>query len=122
MVTPVDFLGPFVGKPFFKPFTLRQCLSLLLKSVSYMQQNDGFCLSVHSVSLSLYIGEFSHIILRDINDQWLLFLVILYITSGTVWVCECLCVYFSSFGFAVRWLISCVFFRIVTHLVLEFSF
>ena len=35
-------------------------------------ENDGFCLCIHSISLYLFTVELSPMILRDINDQWLL--------------------------------------------------
>ena len=63
------FLGPFAWKEIFHPFTLRECLSLALTCVSCMQQNAGSCLHIQSVSLCLFIGEFSLLMLRDIRDQ-----------------------------------------------------
>ena len=44
MVTLATFLGSFDLNTFFQPFTLRQRLSLMLKCVSWMQQNNGSCL------------------------------------------------------------------------------
>ena len=69
IATPACFLGPFDWNFFSQPFTLRQCLSLRLRCVSCMQQKDGFCFHIQSVSLCLFIGELSPFILRDINDQ-----------------------------------------------------
>ena len=68
MATPSCFLGPFDWKIFSQPFTLSLCLSLKLRCVSCMQQ-DGFCFCIHRVSVCLFIGELSPLILRDINDQ-----------------------------------------------------
>ena len=69
MATPACFLGPFAWKNFFHPFTLRYCLSLLLRCVSCMQQNAGSCLHIQSVSLCFFIGELSPLIVRDIKDR-----------------------------------------------------
>jgi hypothetical protein len=46
---------------------------LLLRCASCMKQNDGSSLYIHSASLCL-LGrwELTPLILRDINDQWLL--------------------------------------------------
>jgi hypothetical protein len=70
---------------------------LLLRCFSYVQQNDGFCLYIHSVSLCLFTGKSSALILRDLNNQWLLFPVIFMLV--VVCVCVCVCVCFSSIGF-----------------------
>ena len=99
-----SFLGPFDWKIFSQPFTLRRCLSLRLRCISFLQQKDGFCFHIKSVSLCLFIGELSPFILRDINDQrfpssvYLVFLigdVILYVVF-TCGICcyeiiNCLC-------------------------------
>ena len=63
----------FLGK-LFTVFNLKSYLSLLLRCVSCMQQNDGSCFHIHSVSLCLFIGELSSLILRTINDKQLLLL------------------------------------------------
>ena len=116
MATPACFLGPFAYKSFFLPFTLRQCLSMFLRCVSCMQQNAGSCLHIQSVSLCLFIGELSPLILRDIKERWLL------VPDMFVFVGGFMCLWFSPFGFVVRCLISCPFFGAGTFLVLEFSF
>ena len=72
MATPACFLGPFAWKTFSQPFTLSRCLSLWLRCVSCKQQNVGSCFHIQSLSLFLFIGELSPLILSDINDQWLL--------------------------------------------------
>ena len=46
---PICFLGPFDWNIFPKPF-LWQCLSLSLRCVSCMQNKDGFCFHIQSVS------------------------------------------------------------------------
>ena len=69
IATPACFLGSFDWYIFSQPFTLRQCLSLRLRCVSYMQKKDGFCFCIQSVILCLFIGELSPFISRDINDQ-----------------------------------------------------
>ena len=70
------FLRSFDWKTFSQPFTLRLCLSLRLKCVSCIQQKVGSCFCIHSLSLCLFIGELSPLILRDINDPCLLIPVI----------------------------------------------
>jgi len=56
-----------------------------------VQQNDGFCFHIHSLSLCLVIGEFNPLMLRDINDQSLLFPDILLLVM-LVFVCACVSV------------------------------
>ena len=92
MATPTCFLRPFAWKTFSQPFTLRRCLSLWLRCVSCKQQNVGSCFCIQSLSLCLFIGELSPLILSDINDQWLLTLVL---GGGVV---ECM--FFPSLSFA----------------------
>ena len=68
-----------------------------------MQLKDGSCLFIHSVSLCLFIGKLSLLILRDINDEWLLILLHLVLVV-VVFVC------FPSLRFAVVYLsVACVF-------------
>jgi len=55
-----------------------------------------------SVSLYLFIGELSPLILRDIKDRWLLFLVIFAFLDSFM------CLWFPPFDFVVRCLISCL--------------
>jgi hypothetical protein len=70
---------------------------LMLRSISCMEQRDGSCFYIH-VSLCLFIGELSPLILRDINSQWLLISVILVVVvMVAVWVCVCVCVCVSFF-------------------------
>ena len=66
MATPAYFLGSFVWKIVLQPFILRQCLSLLLRYVSCIQQTAGSCLHIQSVSLCIFIGELSPLILKNI--------------------------------------------------------
>ena len=77
MAAPVCFLVQFAWKTFFQPFTLKWCLCLLQRYVSCMEQNEGSCLCIQSVSLSFLIRELSPLMLKYINDQWLLVPVIL---------------------------------------------
>ena len=56
MATSTFFLGPFAWNTFFHPFTLRRYLSLMLQYVSWIQQKDGSCVCIHSVSLCLFTG------------------------------------------------------------------
>lgn len=96
VATSACFLGPFSWKNFHL-FTQMLCLFLLLRCVSCMQQNAGFCFHIHSGSPCLFIGELSP--LRDIIDQWLLVPVILVLRDGIMFVL------FSTFEYVVRWLI-----------------
>lgn len=65
IVTHACFLIPFYWSPFwpFFFFTIRQCLSLKLRSISFRQQKDGFYFLTHSVNLYLLIGELRPLIL-----------------------------------------------------------
>lgn len=107
MSTPACFLDPFAWKIFFQPFTLRKYLSLMSRC---MQQKGRSSLHTDSISLCLFIGELSPLILRDINVQWLLspwfcfvcldFYFFAVVDDGawvSKWVSECVCVclYFS---------------------------
>jgi hypothetical protein len=51
MATPTCFLGPFAWNIFLHRFTLRRCLSLMLRCVSGMHQKDGSCFLIQSISL-----------------------------------------------------------------------
>ena len=53
-----------------------------------MQQNVGSCLCIQSVSLYLFIGELSPLILRDIKEKICCFLLFLLLVLG-----------FCSFGY-----------------------
>ena len=66
---PACFLDLFDWNFFSQPFPLRRYLSLILRCVSFMQQKDGFCFPIQSVSLCVFIGELSPFTLRDVNDQ-----------------------------------------------------
>jgi uncharacterized membrane protein len=116
MVIPPCFLGLFAWKIFFHPFTLRQYLSLLVRCVSCMQQNDRSSFRTQSVSLCLFIGELSPLIIRDVNDHQLLIPVILMLVVVGVCVCVCVCarararVCFPFFGLLVgEWYLFPVF-------------
>jgi hypothetical protein len=74
-------------------------------------QNDASCFCIHSVSLCLFIGDMSALMLRDINDQRLLIPVILMLVV-------IVCVVFTG----VKLFIFCVFLCVVNLLGLEFSF
>jgi hypothetical protein len=69
MAAPACFLGPFAWKTFFQPFTLRYLLSLLLRSVYCMLQNDESCLCIQAITLCLFIRELIPLVLRDIKEQ-----------------------------------------------------
>jgi hypothetical protein len=51
-----------------------------------MQQNGGSCLHIQSVSLYLFIGELSALILRDIKEKKLLLPVIFIPRGGIVFM------------------------------------
>jgi hypothetical protein len=67
MGTQTYLLGPFAWKMVFQLFTLKQSLSM--RCISYMQQNAGSCLHIQSVSVYLFIGKLSPMILRDIKEM-----------------------------------------------------
>ena len=67
-----------------------------------MQQNVGSCLCSQSVSLCLFIGELSSMILRDIKEKFLLLPVIFVLSVGILFL------WLSSFRF-VEGLLSCFF-------------
>jgi len=79
-----------------------------------MQQNVGSCLGIQSVSLCLFIGDLSALMLRDIRDQ--LLVPAIFVVRGRKFEC------FSSFEFVVKRLILAFFLSIVSHLVLDLSF
>ena len=87
MATPVCSLEPFSWKTFSSPLLWDKCLSLLLKYIFCMQQNYGSCLHIQSVSLWVFffIKELSPLMVRDINDQWLVVPVILFEVELSVW-------------------------------------
>jgi hypothetical protein len=95
------FLATICLENFFHPFTVR-CLSLSLRWVSCMQQNVGYYLCNHSVSLCLFIGELSALILRDIKEKQLLLPVIFVVRVGILFK------WLSSFRFVER-LLFCFF-------------
>jgi hypothetical protein len=56
-------LGKFFSSPYF------EVVSLSLMLVFCVQQNAGSCLCIKSVSLCLFIGKLSPLILRDIKEK-----------------------------------------------------
>lgn len=83
MATLIWFLGPFTWN--ILPFTLRLCLSLMLRYVSWMQQKGGSCFHVQSISLYLFIGETRPpLLLRIFSEQCLLICIILLFV--VVWI------------------------------------
>ena len=89
MATPACFFRPFAWKIVFQPFTLRYCLSFFLRWISGKQQNVGSCLCSQSVSLCLFIGGLSPLILRDIKENNFWFLLFLLLELGFC-ICGCL--------------------------------
>ena len=69
---------------FFGP--LRQCLSFSLRWVSCQQQNVGSCLCSQSISVCLFIGDSSPLMLRDIKESNCCFLLFLLLKLG---FCSC---------------------------------
>ena len=120
------FFSPFAWKNFFQPL-YSEVMSIFffffffLRQV-FMQPKNGSCFSIQCVNRFLFISELRPLMLRGINDQWLLVPVILLVVV-VLSVCVCVCVYvcLSSFGFTVWWLFSCVFLGIITFFVLEFT-
>ena len=89
MATPVCFLWLFSWKTFF-PARYAEVMFIIVAEVCFcMQQNDESCLCIQSVSLCLFIGELSPLMLRDINDQWLLVPNILLLV-----LCVCVILFF----------------------------
>ena len=77
-----------------------------------MQQKDGFCFCIQFVSPCLSMGDLSPFILRDNNNQWLLFPVNLVFVVGDVNPCA-----FFPLGFvALISSVVCVFVDIVKFL------
>lgn len=76
-------------------------------------KNDGSCLCIHCVSLCLVNRVYLCWEILIINDFSPCF------DSGGSGGGGGMC--FLTFGFAMRWLISCVFLYVVTLLVLQFS-
>ena len=120
MATSACFGGLFAWNIVFQPSTLRQCLSLCLRCVSCIQQNAGSCLYVQSVSLCLFIGEWSPLMLRDIKKKWLL-LPVIFVVRGRI-----MFVWLSPFGFVERlpyWFfysaVSCIVLVFFTHYPLQ---
>ena len=72
-----------------------------MRWVSCKQQNGGFCLCSQSVSLCLFIGEFSPLILSDIKEKLLLLPVIFVVRVGILFM------WLSSFWFVERLLSYC---------------
>ena len=104
MITAAWFLGPFVRKKFFPSLLVWESVCLCYWYVfSVYNKMMG---PVYISSLSAYVfllEELSPLMLRDIKEQWFLFFVI-FVVSGSIKF-----VWFSSFGFVVRRLISCFF-------------
>ena len=113
IATPACFLGPFDWKILFQPFTVSYMSIFSVEICSlFATSYKGSCFSIQSVTLCLFIDELSTLILKDINDQWLLIPVILLV----VVVCVC----FLSLGFVgVRLSIVCVF-CVINFLGLEY--
>jgi hypothetical protein len=78
-----------------------------------MQYNAGSYICIQSVSLCLFIGELSPLMLRDVKEKSLLLLVIF--VKRWNYICV-----LSSLGFVER-LLSCFFWSIASLLVLVFS-
>ena len=78
MVTLACVLSLFVWNIFFYPFTLRWCLSLMLRCVSCTQLTNGSI----SVSLCFIIGELRVLVLKVILNQDCLFCWLLLFSCG----------------------------------------
>jgi hypothetical protein len=65
-----------------------------------MQQNVGPCLCNQSVSLCLFIGDLSPLILRDIKEKLLLLPVIFVVRVGILFM------WLSSFRFVERYFLA----------------
>lgn len=89
MVPPVCFFYLLAWEAIFQPFTQRQCLSLMLKCVSYMYQKVEFCFSIHSVFFFIWGVESIDIE----KDQWQMVVISSYFlvacTAVFLYVCVC---------------------------------
>ena len=111
---PGSFLGPLLRK-LFPSFLFFDNIYFVSGYVFYMQHNDGFHLNNLSVSLCLFIGKLSPLMLRDINEKWLLIPAILMLL---VVVCV-------VFLLLLQWweiIFSCVFMILVSFTGLELFF
>ena len=70
------FLRSVCLENLFPTLYSEQMSIFVVECVSCKQQNVGSCFRIQSLSLCLFIGELSPLILSDINDQWQLTLVI----------------------------------------------
>lgn len=130
MSTPISCLC-LLGKPFYSPSLWGNAFLCSWDAflVSFkMTQNVRSCFAFSLYICVFLLLELSPLMLKHIDDQWLLIPVIL-ISTIVVRVCVCVCVIcmyvcmFLFFSFLLVW--SClilVFNDIVTLLVLPFSF
>jgi hypothetical protein len=84
MATPACFTGSFAWKTFFPGFYFEVVFIFVIELYSCMDQNPGYCLHTCSVSLCLYIGELSPLILRDIKDRSLLVPIMFVVVGGNM--------------------------------------
>jgi hypothetical protein len=143
MTIPSYFELPLVGKLFFQSFSLKYCIFVV---------GSEFCLFVWLVWFGLFfcwgmflvcsrmidpiylfsgfpVYFYGRLESIDVESYWWSMIVssFYFVAQSSavhvcVWVCLCVCVYFSSFGYVVRLLISCIFLCIVTFLLLDFFF
>ena len=111
-------------KTFFSPAFHSDVVSVFAIEVCFLYATKCWILLAYqSVSLWLFIGELSQLMLKDNKYIWLL-VPVMFVVVGRI-----KCMWFSPFDFIVRWLISYFFFlwcryppHVGTHLVLEFPF
>jgi hypothetical protein len=90
-----------------------------------MQEIVGYFLGIQSVSLCLFIGKLSPLMLRDSKEN-LLFLPVIFVARGEIIVCFCFCLFDFFFfcylfgGFVERRLLICIFYGVVSFLCWSF--
>ena len=94
------FLGHLLVKCF--PIFHFEVVSVFVTEVCFLYAAKCWVLFTYPVSLCLFIGVLSPLILRDIKEKWLLLPAIFVVRSGVMFV------WLSSFGFLEK-LLSCFF-------------
>jgi hypothetical protein len=80
------FLGTIFLENYFPGFYSEVVSDFVIEWVSCMHLNVGFCLHIKSVSLCLFIGELSPLILTDIKERRLL-LPVIFVRGGNYVFC-----------------------------------
>jgi hypothetical protein len=102
-VTPACLQGQFSWKLFFHPFTLRQCLSLLVRNVYCRQKMAGSYFLIKLTIISLLIGELRPLTFSVNTERYILFPVILLFLWNLLFS-------YSSSANLLAWWVSFIFF------------